>query len=233
MSALVYDGTFWGTMAAMSLGFSLRTEGMRHVPRTGPALLIANHQSFFDPVLIGLAARRHLSYLARKTLFRHRFLAWYMRMCNGFPIDQEGIGIEGLRVATTLLRDGRAVAVFPEGERSADGVMHPLRPGIHLLLKRAPSPVLTVGIAGAYDAWSRWRRFPTPAPLFLPAARGAIAVSVGRPLEPGPLLQLPRERLLEVLFRELQQTHDRAERLRRKPEGDPGLWEIKEAKPDV
>ena len=62
-SHLWYEGNYWMSMLAMTLGFSLRTEGQQYVPRTGPALLIANHQSFIDTVPIGLAARRHLVYL--------------------------------------------------------------------------------------------------------------------------------------------------------------------------
>lgn len=63
----LYEACFWASMTAFTLGFSLRTEGSRHVPRRGPVLLAANHQSFMDPVLVALAARRHLSFLARKT----------------------------------------------------------------------------------------------------------------------------------------------------------------------
>src|SRR5207249_4418582 len=72
-SWLWYETAYAISMSVYILGFSFRWEGGRHVPRRGPALLVANHQSFLDPVAIGLAARRHLCYLARKTLFRNRF----------------------------------------------------------------------------------------------------------------------------------------------------------------
>jgi 1-acyl-sn-glycerol-3-phosphate acyltransferase len=212
---LWYETIFWVSGPAMTLGFSLRTEGMRHVPETGPALLIANHQSFLDPDLVGIAARRHLCFLSRKTLFRNKLFAWLIRSLQAVPIDHKGIGIDGIRDILEQLDAGRAVLVFPEGERTHDGQITQLRPGVALLIKKAQSPVVPVGIAGAYEAWPRQRAFPIPAPLFLPEQRGTIAVSIGRPLDGRKLAELPREKLLAELFDELKLAHQKAERLRR------------------
>jgi 1-acyl-sn-glycerol-3-phosphate acyltransferase len=213
---LWYDAVYMASATVMSLGFSLRSEGSRHIPRTGPALLIANHQSFFDPVLVGLSTRRKLCYLARKTLFRHRLVAWLIRSLNAVPIDHHGVGKEGIKIIVEQLRAGQAVVVFPEGTRSPDGLLHPLQPGVYLLIKRTQAPIIPVGIAGAFDAWPRWQKLPTPAPLFLPPGRGTIAVSVGAPLDAHRYAELPREQVLEELHLELQKRIASAERLRRK-----------------
>jgi 1-acyl-sn-glycerol-3-phosphate acyltransferase len=215
LSYLWYESFFWVSGPAMTLGFSLRTEGMRHIPKSGPALLIANHQSYLDPDLVGIAARRHLCFLARKTLFQNKVFAWLIRTLEAIPIDQEGIGIDGIRDILEQLQAGRAVLVFPEGERTHDGQLQPLRPGVSLLIKKAQAPVVPVGIAGAYDAWPRWRPFPIPAPLFLPAQKSTIALSIRPPLDGRQLAELPREKLLADLFDELKKAHDQAERLRR------------------
>jgi len=217
LASLWYDSVFLATMTGFTLGFSLRTEGMGHVPAAGPALLVANHQSFFDPALVGLAARRHLRFLARKTLFGHRFFARLIRSLNAVPIDHEGLGLAGLRVIVRQLQAGEAVLVFPEGHRTPDGQLQPLRPGVQLLIQRARAPVIPVGIAGAFEAWPRWRRYPVPAPLFLPAGARALAVSIGRPLAADRLLGLPRDGLLGALAAALERAMARAERLRRKP----------------
>lgn len=207
---------YLASMGAMVFGYSLRIEGRRNMPQTGPALLIANHQSFLDPVLVGLASYRQLCYLARKTLFRNPLFTWLMRSLNTVPIDQEGVGKEGLRTIVDELRKGQAVLVFPEGERTADGALHALKPGVSLLIKRTHAPIVPVGIAGAYDAWPRWRKYPTLAPLICPARPGTIAVAVGKPLEASALVNLPREQALDILFHELQKVCAQAERLRRK-----------------
>lgn len=213
---LWYESVYWASMTGMTLGFSLRTEGGRSVPRHGPAILIANHQSFLDPMLVGLAARRHLCFLARQTLFRTPLFRALIRSLNAVPIDQDGLGIAGLRAIMHELYSGRAVVVFPEGERTSDGALHPLRPGIHLLIRYARAPVVPIGIAGAYDAWPRWRPAPVPAPLFLPAGKSTLAVCVGKTLSGERLAALPREALLTELNGELQKLVQRAERLRRK-----------------
>jgi len=216
MSSVLYETTYWVSMALMTLGFSLRSEGRQRVPRSGPALLIANHQSFLDPILVGLCSRRHLCYLARKTLFRYPAFAWFIRHLGAVPIDQEGVGKEGIRITLEQLRAGRAVVVFPEGTRTPDGVMHPLRPGIHLLIKRTQAPIVPVGIAGAFDAMPYWQSIPKLSPLFLPGGKAALAVAVGRPLDAQHLARMPRTEALAVLFAALQEVAQRAERLRRK-----------------
>ncbi len=215
-SYFFYEATYGISMMSMILGYGLRISGVRHVPKCGPALFIANHQSFFDPLLVGLAVRRHLSYLARKSLFRQRGFAWIIRMLNAVPIDQEGLGIEGLRTILALLHAGHAVVVFPEGERTHDGALHELQPGIQLLIKRAAAPIVPIAIAGAYDAWPRQRPFPLPEPLLLPPRSGGIAVAIGRPLDAEHYSKLPRPALLAELYGELQCRLAQAETLRRK-----------------
>jgi 1-acyl-sn-glycerol-3-phosphate acyltransferase len=215
--ALFYDASFWLSAVTFTLGFSYRSLGLQHVPARGPALFIANHQSYFDPVIIGLAVRRHLSYLARDTLFDNPLFAWLIRTLQAVPIHQDGLGIDGLRSILKLLQAGKAVLVFPEGERCADGRVHPLQAGIQLLIKRTLAPVIPIGIAGAFEAWPRTRSLPIPAPLFLPATDKTIAVVVGPPVDVRPLAGLPRQELLDRLHAELQKTQWQAERLRRRP----------------
>lgn len=201
---------------AFTLGYSLRLQGERNMLAEGPALVVANHQSFLDPLVIGLCARRPLVYLARKTLFKNRYFAAMIRSLNAVPIDQEGIGKEGIRVIMEQLSLGKAVVVFPEGERTPHGKMLPLKPGIHLLIKRTKAPIIPVGIAGAYHAWPRWRPFPLPAPLAWPAGAGTISVSLGKPLDADHFAQLPREQALCELFDKIHDEQVRAETLRRR-----------------
>jgi 1-acyl-sn-glycerol-3-phosphate acyltransferase len=214
LSYLWYEIYFWATGPAFTLGFSLRTEGMRHIPKTGPALLVANHQCYLDPNLVGLAARRHLRYVARKTLFQNSIFSRIIRSLQAIPIDQEGIGLEEIRNIIKQLQAGQAVLVFPEGHRTPDGRIHPLKPGVALLIKKAQAPVVPVGIAGAYDAWPRQRPFPVPAPLFLPAQTGRIAVSISPALDGRELAEMPRQQMLDLLVQKLQKAHEKANRLR-------------------
>ncbi len=186
------------------------------MPRRGPALIVANHQSFFDPVLVGLAVTRTINYLARKTLFDVPLLGPFLRTVNVHPVDQDGAAHGGIKAIIEVLKEGQPVLVFPEGERTWTGDMQPLKAGVHLLAKRVPVPIVPVGIAGAFNSFPRTSKLPIPSPLFLPATRGALAASVGKPLDPEPLLKLPRPAFLKVVFDAVQAAQRRAERLRRK-----------------
>jgi 1-acyl-sn-glycerol-3-phosphate acyltransferase len=217
LSRLWYDANYSAMMAIATLGWSLRFEGSRHVPRRGPVLLLANHQSFLDPPAVGLPiSHRRVWFLARRTLFKGVF-GDYLRSLNAVPVDQEGIAKEGLQIVLDLLGRGQAVIIFPEGERSEKGPMQPLKPGITLLLKKSDAPVVPIGIAGAFEAFPRHARLPRFAPFFLPASDAAIGVAVGPVIDPGRYKGKPREEVLAVLYGEIEAQYRRAECLRRKP----------------
>lgn len=217
LTSLWYEYCYWGTLGCSMLGLSLRFEGSRNIPERGPVLLLANHQSFFDPFLIGGAAqRRHLHFLARKTLFNNPFASWFLTSVNAVPVDQKGVAKEGLTVVLRCLKEGKAVLVFPEGERSRSGQMQPLKPGVLLLIQRTGVPVVPVGISGAYELFPRSARLPRLAPIFLPAPRGGIAVSFGRPLDASRYTDLSREQVLTELFHSIARMKEKAEKLRRK-----------------
>ncbi|HTU90084.1 MAG TPA: lysophospholipid acyltransferase family protein [Gemmataceae bacterium] len=214
-SWFLYEIGYWLSRIGLALGFSYHFEGGRHIPRTGPALLIANHQSFLDPSIVGSATRRHLCFLARKTLFRGWFGKLINRL-NAVPVDQEGVAKEGLKMILEQLNAGQAVLVFPEGERTATGEIQPLKPGILLLIKRMEAPIVPIGVAGAFDALPRTRHWPKLSPFFLPPTDAAIAVSVGQPIPAARYRDMPRDKALTELQEELERAKERAERLRRK-----------------
>jgi 1-acyl-sn-glycerol-3-phosphate acyltransferase len=216
LRSLWYECFHIAGMAGFTLGFSFRFHGTGHMPKAGPVLVVANHQSFLDPWIVGLAVKRHLTYLARKTLFKNPLFAAGIRSLSAVPIDQEGVGKEGLKTVLGQLRQGKAVLIFPEGTRTPDGAMHLLRPGIHLLMKRTEATVVPVGIAGAYQAWPIWRTYPIPAPLFLPAGPGTIAVAVGPPLNSKRFAAMERDEAMAVLADEIRSMQARAEALRRR-----------------
>jgi 1-acyl-sn-glycerol-3-phosphate acyltransferase len=199
----------------MTLGFSFRMAGRRCIPRRGPVLIIANHQSFFDPIVLSLASPRPLFFLARKTLFTPPWFGWLLRSLGGIPMDQEGVAKEGLKAILHHLQAGEAVVIFPEGTRTADGELCPVKPGIQLLIKRTQPLIVPMGIAGAFEALPYWRKIPTLSPLFLPAGKSTIAVWVGRPLDSRRFVDMPREQLVAELTAVLRTVKDRAERLRR------------------
>jgi 1-acyl-sn-glycerol-3-phosphate acyltransferase len=217
LGGLWYEWWYGVLLAYFTLGHSFRFDGRQNVPKCGPALFIANHESYIDPLLVGVASPRHLAFLARANLF-HGIFGRFLRSVNTHPVDQEGFAREGLKAMIDMLNDGWPVLVFPEGERAMEGTMKPFRPGVHLIIKKTHAPIIPCGIAGAYEALPRWRHPPIPghSPLFLPPGKCTIAVSIGKPLDGGRYAKMPREQALTELFDEVKKVQEHAERLRRR-----------------
>ena len=132
-------------------------------PPTGRCLLVSNHQSHLDPVLVGLACPRQLKYLARHDLFFWPF-SWWIRALGAVPIDRKRGAVGGMKTTLKLLKQNEAVLVFPEGSRTYDGQLQPLRPGFCLLARRSGATIVPVAIQGAYAAMPRGSTFPAASP---------------------------------------------------------------------
>ncbi len=210
-----YDCVFWSSFTFFTFGFSCRRAGWKNLPRTGPVLLVANHQSMFDPVLVGLASRRYLSYLARANLFTQPGLGPLIRSLNAIPIDRN-MGKDGIQAVIDSLGQGRCVLMFPEGERTATGEVLPLKPGVALLVKRVTCPIVPVGIAGCFAAWNRFMKWPCFSPLLLPPRASTIGISIGTPIDPTRYKGQSREWIVADLHQQIAMEQQRAEQLRRK-----------------
>lgn len=173
----------------------LRCEGREHLPRDGGVLVLSNHQSHLDPILVGVACDRQLSAMARDTLFDKTWVRLLIRSLNAFPIERDGASLSGLKETLRRLRQGEAVLVFPEGTRSPDGKLQSLKPGIAVLARRAKVPLLPVAIEGAYQSWPRRARFPRPT---------VVRVQMGPPLLPDELEQFSDEELLAEVERRIR-----------------------------
>lgn len=195
---------------------SFRRYGRHRVPPTGPVLIIANHESYWDPILVGITVGRRVTYMARKTLFVHRIGSYLMRMQGAFPVDQEGSGLDGIRTALQMLELGQGVIVFPEGTRTPDGTMQEFMAGIVLLIRRAKVPVLPVGIAGVYDAWPIHAMKPKWSPLWSPANPATVCGYIGEVIPPEKLLAMKPPEMLAYLFDAVSKVRAEAYRHKRK-----------------
>jgi 1-acyl-sn-glycerol-3-phosphate acyltransferase len=157
----------------LRLGFRFRAIGIENVPARGPVLLAANHVSALDPPAIGAGAPRPLHYLAKAELFRVPLLGPLIRRLNAYPVRRAGADAAALRRALGLLREGRAVLVFPEGTRGAEGAVGPGKPGAGMLAALSGAPVVPVFVRGTGRVLPRGARWPR---------RAAITVAYGPPI---------------------------------------------------
>ncbi len=160
MQRIVYQSikiTFW--LIAV-IFFRFTRKGAENFPTEGGALVCGNHQSYFDPILIGISFRDRLNFLARKTLFDKFPFGTLIGYLDAIPIDREGMSLGGLKESLKRLRRGEMLMVFPEGTRSENGEVGQFKPGFVVLARRGKAPILPVAIDGAYDAWPRDKKLP-------------------------------------------------------------------------
>lgn len=156
----------------------LTVEGLENIDRTRPGLLIANHQSFLDPLLLAVRMTRPVSYVARDSLFRIPIVGWILRRTYVTPISRTAARAATIRAAVERLEQGFLVGIFPEGTRST-GAVDDFRPGFTAILRRRDDvPVYPVGIAGADRVMPRGSILPRPRRL---------RMVIGEPIPPEEL----------------------------------------------
>lgn len=187
------------------LAFGVRVFDRRLAPTTGPALICANHQSFFDPVLIGLALDVRLNYMARKSLFDVPVLKQLIAYLDAIPIDRDGPGVAGLKETLKRLKRGEQVLIFPEGTRTRNGEMLALKPGFLTLARRTGVPLVPIGFDGAYQAWPRTQKLP---------GLSQIIVVVGEPITPEQIAGMNDADLIAELESRMRACHTRARNYR-------------------
>lgn len=165
LARLWYTSLYGPCFAISKVLFGYRFAGRQHVPLEGPVLIVANHQSNLDPVLIGLASPRQLRFFARVGLFFWPF-SWWIRALGAVPIDREN-AIGGIKTTLKLLKQGEAVVVFPEGSRTFDGEMAEMLPGFCVLARRSGATIVPVAIDGAFTALRRGTFLPRLAHITL------------------------------------------------------------------
>jgi 1-acyl-sn-glycerol-3-phosphate acyltransferase len=135
--------------------FGLKVVGRENLVLDGAVLVASNHESFLDPPLIGTLYRDEMFYLARKTLMKGPLLTWIYKAWNSIPVDQDRPDMTSLKAIIKLLNSGKRVLVFPEGERSLDGVIGVAQPGVGLIAVKSNAVIQPIRIRGAREALPR------------------------------------------------------------------------------
>ncbi len=153
------------TAAAVArMFYRLRIRGAEHFPESGPAVIVANHVSYLDPVLIAAACPRPIRFVMHAPYFRLPVLHHFFRAVGAIPISSARSDPGALRRALHQVREalenGELVCIFPEGRLTRDGNIGPFRPGIERIVRRTPVPVVPVAIAGMWGSISSYRWGP-------------------------------------------------------------------------
>jgi 1-acyl-sn-glycerol-3-phosphate acyltransferase len=161
---------------------NVTVEGRENVPKEGGFFLLTNHQSIIDGPVVHCFSPRLLFSMTKSTQFRQGWERAILRHVGTFPTRRHQVDPQAVRVALRYIEEGRAVGIYPEGERSWDGRIQPLRLGTIRLVLKAGVPVVPCGIVGLYDFWPRWDRPPRRLPF---VKRMPVTIRFGAPMSFG------------------------------------------------
>ncbi len=180
------NDTFWYLFSRLAQVFALdrfdlKVAGLENLPKTGPFILSSNHQSYLDPLILASVLPEELFRrtfaVGTSEIFGTGFMRRVARSLKVVVVDPDANLMPAMRAGAFGLRQGLALILYPEGERSIDGTPRIFKKGAAILSIHLQVPIVPVAIEGFYDAWPRNKSFQKFAPL---------KMTIGDPILPPP-----------------------------------------------
>lgn len=152
---MVFSISRWVVRTILRLFFGFRVDGREHEPPSGPVIVVSNHVSDLDPLVVGVSLRRRVGFMAKEELFANPLVRWWIIACGGFPVRRGAPDRRAFRTALALLSRGEVLVMFPEGTRGHDRTLRPPEPGAALLAARSGAAILPLALLGTDEALPR------------------------------------------------------------------------------
>ncbi len=166
--------------------------GCEHVPQKEPLLIVANHLSWFDPLLLGVILPRRVWFFTKVEMFGWPFVGWTCRVTGQIPVRRGAGDRAALEQALAYLREGRAIVIFPEGTVERKEQMIPAYSGVAMLALRSGAIVLPIAHTGTRRVLRTWRSwFPR------------VSMQIGTPYIPVLPEGMARKTGLEVVTQDM------------------------------
>ena len=153
--------------------YRIKVRGLELIPETGPVLIVCNHVSFMDPLVIGGSVRRPVRFVMDHNIFKIPVLSFMFRTARAIPIAPAHEDKDALRKAfdqiDAELADGEVVCIFPEGKLTKHGELNEFKKGVEKILERRPVPVVPMALRGLYGSF--FSRHEGKAPMSKPPRR--------------------------------------------------------------
>ncbi len=142
----------WCRLIAGTAGARVTVRGLENVPTAQAAVFVANHSSYLDIPAIWGYVPVQFRIMAKRSLFYVPFMGWFLARAGHIPVDQENSRavLANINRAADKLRTGCSLVVFPEGHRSAEGVLQEFKNGGFKLAQKAGVPIVPVTIIGSH-----------------------------------------------------------------------------------
>jgi 1-acyl-sn-glycerol-3-phosphate acyltransferase len=166
--------------------YRLEKSGLDHIPDEGPAVVVCNHVSFVDALIIAAACRRPIRFVMDHNIYRLPLLNFIFRVSRTIPIASARENPELLERAyeeiARALEQGEIVGIFPEGRLTGDGEVQPFRPGIRRILERTPVPVVPMALRGLWGNFFSRKDGPAMSKPWRLRPFAKIGLAIGAPV---------------------------------------------------
>lgn len=148
-------------------GGGVHVEGLDNIPASGPFLVLPNHQSYLETMLVPAVIKRPIYAMAKSTQFNVPFFGWLMAQVYAFPVRRFEIDPQAVRFLMRRFGEGYGAVIYIEGERTWDGDVQPARHGVIRLALKTGVPIIPCRVDGAFEAWPRWSGRPKRQPVHI------------------------------------------------------------------
>jgi len=142
--------------AVVEKGLKIDWSGMEHLPKKGAAILMGNHSSFLDAIILEALTSRNIWFMTKNSQYKGRVMTWLLGLARSFPVRRYTVDVQAVRNAIRVVQSGHILGIFPEGERNWADRMLPFKRGTMRLVLALGVPVIPVGLSGAYGLMPRW-----------------------------------------------------------------------------
>jgi 1-acyl-sn-glycerol-3-phosphate acyltransferase len=168
--------------------YRLEKSGLENIPDEGPAVLVCNHVSFVDALIVAAACRRPVRFVMDHSIFRIPVLSFVFRTGRAIPIAPARDNPELLEKAydeiARALEQGDIVCIFPEGRITDTGEIYPFRSGIKRIIDRTPVPVVPLALRGLWGSFFSRKDGPAMSKPSRLRLFSRIALAVDQPVPP-------------------------------------------------
>src|SRR6185437_6895514 len=168
--------------------YRIRLVHAERIPEDGPAVLVCNHVSFVDAIVIMAESPRPIRFVMDHQIFRSPLAGWVFRHAKAIPIapahQDAALLAQAYERCARALADGELICVFPEGKLTRTGEMNPFRHGVTEIVRRTPAPVIPMALRGLWGSvFSRAQDARWPRPIHK-GVMSRLSLAVGEPIDP-------------------------------------------------
>lgn len=174
-AGLFYQIFYTVTRILLRTLFRLEIKG-EEIPQEGGIIVAANHNSYLDPIVVGLCSRRVLSFLGKEELFKVPVQSWIITKLTTIPVKRGAADLKTIKEVIGLLKKGRQIGIFPEGTRKKEAQTSTIFRGVGLIAQKSGAPIYPISIKGTDKVIVKG---------IIPIRFPKITATVGKPIIPG------------------------------------------------